>query len=519
MSKMLKASGGVALATLLSRILGMAREVAYANFMGNGLVASAFMFAYTLPNLFRRLLGEGALTAAFVPHFKQKEKQEGTQEMWAAGNAVVSGILLTTGLITILMMVVATLLLKSGWLKSDTALMLDLTRMMAPYLVLVCFAAVCMGMLNSRGYFFAPALGSCLLNLVLIASVFFIAPRMGQDLTQQVFGLAIGVVVAGTAQALYQLPWLWRDGYRMKWVNPLTDPSVKQVARQMAPGVLGVAAFQINIMVSNAVGFWAADHIVSSFNYAVRLMELPQGLFGVSMAVYLLPTLSGLAADKDYKSFRSTLTEGWGYVLATNFLATAMLLVLATPMVRLLFERGSFDELATQRVARALLFLAPSLVAYSTVNILARAFYALGDTQTPTRISIGCLVLNLFLTLIFVWPLQEAGMGLANSLSSFFNVAMLMLALKKKMGQFDYGPIRAAAWRLGLAAVIGGAAMGWIARSLILQTGTDSLVLKMMHVGVPVLVGTLVYSLVCWLMQAGPAMGLARQILSNFRRK
>ena len=515
---MLKSSGSVALATLLSRILGLLRVMVYAHFMGTGLIASAFTYAYTIPNLFRRLLGEGALTAAFIPHFKEKEKLEGDQAMWRSANAVICALFIVTTAVVLILIVVTSLLIHSGWLQVKTALMLDLLRVMAPYLILVCFAAVCMGMLNSRGHFFVPSLGSCLLNIIMIASVFFIAPHLGATLEKQVFGLAIGVVLAGFAQALYQMPWLRRDGFRLQWVNPWTHPSVKHVGRQMIPGIMGVAAFQLNIMVSQGVGYWVADHVVATFECAVRLMELPQGLFGVSMAVYLLPTLSGLATDKNYDLFRSTLQDGWSYVLVTNMLAMSLLIVLGEPIVRLLFERGSFDALSTERVSRALLFLAPSLVAYSSVNILARAFYALGDTQTPTRISIGCLVLNLFLTLVFIWPLQESGMGFANSATSFFNAGMLMFALRKKMGRFDFQPIKEALWKLTIAGLLSAGLAGWVSRTWHSHFGHITLNSRIGHVVVPTLAATILYLVACWLLKVHHAKHLLERAASGLRR-
>src|SRR5262245_37016188 len=199
MSQMLKSSGAMAAATMTSRVLGMVREVVYASFMGAGPVASAFKLAFMVPNLFRRLLGEGALTAAFIPIFKQKEKLAGEKEMWRAANAVISGLLIAAGAVTVLAIVGISVALAVGGenIKPDTRLMLELLRFMFPYMLLVCVAAVLIGMANARGHFFVPALGAVMLNVVMIASVLLLSPRMGVKLEQQIFGLAIGVIVAG----------------------------------------------------------------------------------------------------------------------------------------------------------------------------------------------------------------------------------------------------------------------------------------------------------------------------------
>ena len=519
MSQMLKSSSAIALATLLSRILGLVREMAYAHLMGTGLVASAFTYAFSIPNLFRRLLGEGVLTAAFIPHFKQKQKQEGDAEMWRVANAVLSALLVTATAVVLLMMLIATLLMWSGWFKLKTVLMLDLMRCMCPYLLLVCVAAFFMGMLNARGHFFVPAFGSVMLNVVMIASVFLLAPMMGKTLERQVFGIALGVVLAGAAQALYQLPLLRREGFRFRWITPWKDDSVRFVARQMVPGILGVAAFQINVLISQGLGFWFADHIVSSFGYAVRLMELPQGLFGVSLATYLLPTLSGLATDKKYPEFRSTLQQGIGYVLTSNILAAALLVVLAEPIIRLLFERGSFDLAATTRVTKALVFLAPGLIAYSTVNILARAFYALGDTTTPTRISICCLILNLVLTALFLGPLEQAGMGLANSMTAAMNAGLLLYALRRKLGRLDFQRLQGSVFALaGVGLAAGGTAWA-VFRAWDSYFGHQSFGTKVGGVFVPATAAGIIYAVLIHLLRIGYGSEAIDQALAQIRKR
>ena len=210
------------------------------------------------------------------------------------------------------------------------------------------------------------------------------------------------MLAAGVAQAAFQLPTLWRDGFRYRWVSPWDNETVRRVVRQMIPGTIGVAAFQINVTIVQVIAFWIDPQIVASFNYAVRLMELPQGMFGISLATYLLPTLSGLAVEKNYENFARTLRHGVDTLLFANLIAAVLLVVLAEPIVRLLFEYGKFDAAATHEASFALICLAPGLVAFSTVNILARAFFALGDTKTPMKISIVCLVLNLVLAAVLV---------------------------------------------------------------------------------------------------------------------
>ncbi|HXG47650.1 MAG TPA: murein biosynthesis integral membrane protein MurJ, partial [Methylomirabilota bacterium] len=460
MSQMLKSSGAMAAATMLSRVLGLVREIAYAGFMGDSAVASAFKFAFVVPNLFRRLLGEGALTAAFIPIFKEKEKTAGEAEMWRAANAVISAVVIVSAGIIALVLLGVSLVLAWGALEANTRLMLELLRVMLPYLLLVCLAAIFMGMLNARGYFFIPALGATMLNVVMIASVYLAAPRFGATKETQIFALACGVVVAGIAQAVFQLPSLHREGFRLAWVRPWPDDTVRQVVRKMIPAALGVAAYQINIMITFALGFRVDETVVASFDYAVRLMELPQGVFGVSLATYLLPTLSGLAVERKYPEFRATLARGVSYLAFVNALAAALLVALAEPMIRLLFERGAFDVLSTKRATLALQCLAPGLLGFSLVNVLARAFFALGDTQTPMRISVFCLGFNVLLAFLFVEPLRQGGLALANTLSSVVNVLLLLHALRRKLGRLEFADVRKHLPLLFACAVLAGW-IGW----------------------------------------------------------
>jgi putative peptidoglycan lipid II flippase len=479
MSQMLKSSGAIGAATLTSRILGMAREMVYASFMGDTWVAGAFKTALMIPNLFRRLLGEGALTASFIPLFKEKEKTQGEAEMWKAANAVISGLILSASIIVVLVVAGITIALMTsgaaggfseglrqelpglkseatGGFSESTRLMLELARVMFPYMLLACLAAILMGMLNARGHFFVPALGSCFMNLTMIASVVFLTPFFGKELKDQIFALAYGVLIAGIAQAAYQMPTLLKEGFRPGWITPFGNPDVRRVVRQMVPGMLGVAAFQFNVLTTTSIAFWVDASIVASYDYAVRLMELPQGLFAVSLSTYLLPTLSGLATDKKYGEFNATYKQAVGYLFFTNWLASILLVVLAVPMIRLLFQHGKFNHESTRHAAFALSCLGPGLLAFSMVNITARAFYALGDTSTPMKISAFCLVLNVGFAFWTVPALREGGMGLANTMSAAVNVYLLIFGLKKKMSKLAFADLRAVLMQMVGAGILAG---------------------------------------------------------------
>lgn len=584
MSQMLKSSGAMGAATLLSRILGMAREVLYANFMGAGLVASAFKLAFMIPNLFRRLLGEGALTAAFIPIFKEKEKVEGERSMWEAANAVICGLILaSSGIIAVVVVAISMVLAadsylatrptlttdptttgqvaavvtqqnsrleatstnhagidaellqrygkylqaeqvsrggneSSGFLSPDRRLMLNLLRLMFPYMLLVCLAAVFMGMLNARGQFFLPAMGAVVLNTVMIAIVLLIAPRVGRTLDTQIYALAVGVLVAGAAQAAYQLPALRREGFAFRWVSPFNNATVSQVLRKMIPGMMGVAAFQLNVLLTQGIAYGVDAHIFAWFDYSVRLMELPQGMFGISLATYLLPTLSGLAAEKNYSQFRATLGQGLGYLAFANTIATVLLIVLAEPIVRLLFEHGKFSAFDTTQVAYALACLAPGLIAFSMVNILARAFYALGDTQTPMKISSACLLMNIVFTLWLIGPYRQGGMGIANTMSALFNVYLLIYALRRKLKFLNLAGLVKPMLQMIAAGVLAGEAAWLITKAWNKHIGYESLPERLGAVFVPMAIACAVYGLTLAWLKIPQAQEFVQLMLQRARR-
>ncbi|MGH8023535.1 MAG: murein biosynthesis integral membrane protein MurJ [Limisphaerales bacterium] len=523
---MLKSSGAMAAATLTSRILGMFREIAYMAFMNVGWVNDAFQYAFTIPNLFRRLLGEGALTAAFIPIFKEKEKLNGETEMWRAANAVVSGLIVTATIIIAMVMLIISVALSVHHFPEKTELMLRLLRVMFPYMLLVCLAAAMMGMLNARGHFFIPAMGAAMLNVVMIASVYFLAPRFGgglpsaEKLPAQIFALAYGVLAAGIAQAAFQAPTLLKDGFRYRWISPWRNETVRLVMIRMVPGTIGLAAFQINVALVQLIGFFVATGVVSSFNGAVRLMELPQGIFGISLATYLLPALSGLAAEKKYPEFRATLRHGLSTLVFMNLISSVLLVVLAEPIVRLLYEHGKFTETSTLRVAGALEYLAPGLVMFSTVNILARAFYALGDTRTPMKISIACLTLNLAIAIILLVPLheEERGPAMANTLTSCVNVGLLLFALRKKLGTLEISELRATTLRLVWLAALGGA-VALLGRNFWEgEIGHSTLLLKVGAVFVPATAAGIIYWVGAMVLRIPAATEIFELAAARFRR-
>ena len=330
--------------------------------------------------------------------------------------------------------------------------------------------------------------------------------------------LAVGVLVAGVAQLLYQLPVLWREGFRPRWINPQQNDSMHTVLKRLAPGVIGVAAFQFNVLAVYCIGFFMGEHVVASYGYAVRLLELPQGLFSVSLATFLLPALAGYAAEKKYGEFRTDIDEAARHLLFVNLPAAVLLFVMAEPIVQLLFQYGEFDAASTQRVAWALQCLAPSLPGYSLVLILGRAFFALGDVKTPVKISIACLGLNLVLAvglaLQFEPGLRQGAFGIANTISATLNAALLWRALRRRK---ELAPVALPGLRrqlpmmMGLAGMAGLVAWG-IGRGL--DGEAAALLARLVLVFVPLLGAGAVY----WVMSGLVGVDSAKAILGILRR-
>ena len=351
----------------------------------------------------------------------------------------------------------------------------------------------------------------------MIASVLFVAPRIGATLPRQIFALAFGVLVAGVAQAAFQLPSLWAEGFRYRWVSPWAEPIVARVVRQMIPGAIGVAAFQLNVVMTQGVAFWVDPKINASFQYAIRLMELPQGVFGISLATYLLPTLAGFAVAKKQHEFRATLNQGLDHIIFINLLAAMLLFVLAEPMIRLLFEHKAFTAESTRRAAFALVCLSPGLIAFSLANILARAFYALGDTKTPMKISIFCLVVNMVLAVALVGKLRQGGLGIANSASAVCNASILLVTLRRRLGGLEMATLRKFILRMLAAVLVAGVVAWGLSRWWTGAIGHAGMWQRLGDVFVPMTAASLIYWLLTLWFKVPPALEIKNLLRQKLR--
>ena len=451
--------------TMLSRVLGMVRDVLTARLFGTSLAMSAFVVAFRIPNLFRALFGEGALSSAFIPVFMESRRTEGEAAAWRLARRVVT--LVGAFLLGVVALGIVGLSAGLRWpdLGENAAAVLPLARIMLPYVFFICMAALAMAVLNSYRKFSVSAFTPALLNITWILAVLFIIPLVRGGLFRQIHALAWTVFVAGAVQLAYQLPSLFRVGWRPGIDTDWRDPRVKQVFLLMGPSALGLAVNQINVLVNSmiamfGVGAWAP----SALFYAERLIYLPQGILATALGTVLLPVLSDFAAQKKHAEMRGAIHHGLRTLLFVMTPAALGLFVLAGPVVQMLFESGSFDWQSTVRTSRALSFYAPGLIVFCLAKVFVPAFYALQDTRTPVKIGLCGVTLNFTLNVAFVLTLptewKHAGLAFSTVIAEGFNGLMLALFLRRRLGPFGFRGILGSLFRaLGAAGAMAAVAV------------------------------------------------------------
>ncbi len=457
-----RAAGIVGSATLLSRIFGYMRDMATAYFFGAGPLADAFIAAFRIPNMLRRLFAEGSLSISFVPVFTEILKKDGQKEAFRMAGAA----LRLLSLILALVAVVGVIL--SPWIVSAIAmgfkadpgkyeLTVLLTRIMFPYVVFICLVALCMGILNVLGHFAAPALAPVALNITMIASL-FIGGALASDARTRVIFLAWGVLLGGLLQLMMQLPVLWRLGFSPLKRGPLWHPALASVGRLMLPAVFGAAVYQVNMMIGTLLASLLDTGSITGLYYADRLVQFPLGVFAISIGTAVLPALARQMADNDRVGVAETFSFGLRFTLFITLPATVGLVVLREPLIALLFHRGAFDAGAVSMTADALLFYAVGLWAISCVRVTVPLYYAFKDTKTPVQVAIVAILINIALSLLLMGPMAHRGLALAVSISSMVNFLLLLfLLVKRGMVQLEYKAIFYSALKSGIASLV----MGW----------------------------------------------------------
>jgi len=451
--RLARAAGVTGAATMASRLLGVVREQVLAALFGAGDAMDAYNVAFRIPNLVRDLFAEGAMSAAFVPTFTRELTTGGKEAAWRLGRIVLTALLLITGAITVAGIIFAEPIARAfagdfAQVPGKMALTVLLTRIMVPFLVLVALAAALMGMLNSLHRYFIPALSPAMFNVGTIICAVALVPVMSRVGLPPIAAVAIGTLVGGLGQLALQWPSLRREGFRFRPALDLRDPALRRVLLLMGPGTIGLAATQVNLFVNTVLATGEGTGAVSWLQYAFRLMYLPIGLFGVSIATATLPAVSRHAADGDREGVRRTVANGLSLMMMLNVPATLGLMVLATPIVRLIFERRAFTAVDTAATAGALEFYAVGLIGYSVVRISSPVFYALNDSRTPVMVSMATMLANVLLNLALVQFLGYRGLALGTSLAALFNATCLLLLLHRRLDGIEGGRVALALARI-----------------------------------------------------------------------
>jgi putative peptidoglycan lipid II flippase len=472
-SRVARSASVIGVATMASRLLGVAREVVLAALFGAGTAMDAFNVAFRVPNLLRDLFAEGAMTAAFVPTFTRTLTTNGRDAAWRLGSLVINALLIVTGVLVVLGILFAepiTHAIAAGdefaAVPGKLELTAFLTRIMLPFLTTVAVAVAMMGMLNSLHRFFVPALSPAMFNVATILCAFVLVPVMPRFGLPPIAAIAIGTLLGGLGQIAIQWPLLRKEGFRYRPVVDFHDPDLRQILRLMGPGTLGVAAVQINVFVNTILATSQQEGAVSWLSYAFRLMYLPIGLFGVSIATASLPDISRHAARADSTAMRRTISSGLRLMLMLNVPATIGLIALAGPIVSFLLERGRFTSLDTAATAAALTFYAPGLLGYSAVKIASPSFYSLGDARTPVTISVMTVVANLVLNITLAEILGYKGLALGTALAAMLNAGALLVLLSRRLDGLEARQSAVAFAKILTASVAMGVAAWSIDRQL-----------------------------------------------------
>jgi putative peptidoglycan lipid II flippase len=437
---LLRAASTVSLLTLCSRITGLFSQLMIASMFGAGAWTDAYQAAFRIPNMLRRLFGEGAFSQAFVPilgECRVREGDDATRRLISAVATVLFWALLITCVLGVLGAPVIVWLMASGLERFDEAVIM--TRVMFPYIGFISLVALCAGVLNTWKHFAVPAVSPVLLNLALIGCAWWLAPVFERWHIPGIYALAAGVMLGGILQLAVQIPALWRIGQlprlRFSWRalrGAWLHPGVGRVLKQMAPALIGVSVAQFSLFINTQIASRLAVGSISWLGYADRLMEFPTALLGVALGVVLVPQLSSAQGRGDAQAYSGLLDWGLRMVLILTLPCAAALLVFPTPLVTVLFHRGAFTAADVQQTVMALMGYGVGLMGLVAIKILAPGFYAKQDVRTPVTIAIVVLVLTQLLNVLLVPYFAHAGLALSIGLGAIVNAVWLWLGLRRK---------------------------------------------------------------------------------------
>ena len=447
-----RATGIVGIAILCSRVLGLVREMVIAALFGATRNMDAFLTAFRAPNMLRDLFAEGALSTAFVTTFSRRIAKEGDESAWKLASKVATLTLVFMSAVTLLGILFAPVLIKilaPGFPVDKAALTILLTRIMFPFILLVSLAALAMGMLNAKHVFGIPAMASSFFNLGSIIGGIALCywldpqpdwrhPHFGE---RGLIGLSMATLIGGFLQLIVQFPALRRVGFRFRPDLNWRDPGVRTILVLMGPATIAASAVQVNVAINSGFASGLGDGPMTWLNIAFRLMQLPLGIFGVAVATVTLPLVSRNAALGDLAGFRSALSHAMRLVMLLTIPSAIGLIVLAEPIISVIYQHGRFTAEATRQTAAALRFYAIGLAGYSGVKVLAPAFYALDKRHLPMLVSLLSILVNFGLNWVFTFHLGlgHRGLALSTSLVAITNFLLLYIMMRRYAGRLETG--------------------------------------------------------------------------------
>lgn len=443
----------ISVCTLLSRILGLARDMICASIFGTGMVWDAFTVAFKIPNLFRRLFGEGALSAAFIPIFTEHIEKHGRENAWKFANLIATLLIVILGGIVLIGEGSFLTIPRIFHVQEKWQLILKLLIIMFPYVLFICLVAFIGAVLNTLRHFFMPAFAPVIMNICWILGA-ALSPYTGKTLEKMIYAVAISTFLSGIVQILIHIPVLKKKELYYRPVIQFSHPDLKLVLARMAPIVFGLAIVQINVLLDSiiAVGFAAHQGGQTHFSlagmpihfplkagaasvlyYSDRLIQFPLGVFGIAMATAVFPLFSTHAVREDWNSFSISFNRALKFMLFIGIPASVAVIMLRDPIVDLLYRRNQFNAESAYRTTRVILFYGFGIWAYCGLHVLVRAFYSVKDTVTPVKVGALCVGLNLMLNLSLIWVLQEGGLALSTAISAVVQIVILTTILQKRL--------------------------------------------------------------------------------------
>lgn len=514
-----RATGVMGVATGLSRIAGLVRDMVVAALFGAGYVTDAFFMAFTLPNLLRRFFAEGSLTAAFVPTFADVDHRQGREEALRVARIAFTLLMLVVAAVTVAGVVLSPAIVRLigagfGAVEGKLALTDTLNRIMFPYIFFVSLLALITGVLNVLGHYFLPAVSPLVLNLAMILCALLLRPFFEVPIT----ALAVGVLLGGAGQLFLQWPALRSHNISLRPDFHFRHPAVLRMARLMLPGLAGVAIYQINVAVSRLLASFLPQGSVSYLYYAQRLFEFPQGIFIVSLAQAVLPAMSRQVAAGDRDGLKESLRFSLALILLVTLPAAVGLMLCAEAVFSLFFMRGEFDYEKVRQTGLALAAYAPGLFFVGISRVVVPTFYALKNTRTPVWISFWTLLVNVGLGLLLMRPFGHVGLALALTLSSVFNALLLLWALRRMMGGLGLTGLFRTFFRL-LPGTILMALVVWQTLRLGAWNESGATLMKGAVLASAIAVGTAVYATGCFLMRIPETAAAVDLVRRKLRRR